>query len=436
MVMSWIDGHVEAGIKEPSFQTFKTFSDRYSHKYVSRKVQNKKGQMEDKTEPLGLAWLKWPGRSTFEGVGLHPGAGQELPGRRLNLWQGFGVEPKANVAGCGWPLMKRHILEVLAAGDRLGAWYIVRWAAWAVQHPDRQAGAALVLRGGKGSGKGTFAHALRRIFGQHGLHIANSAHLTGRFNAHLAQCLLLYADEAFWAGDKQGESVLKTLITEPTLMIEPKGLNPEQWVNRIHLIMTANAEWVVPASHDERRFAVFEVSEEKRHDKKYWDGLHTELNAGGHEAMLYDLLKLDLGDWHPRMIPDSAALRRQKIESMSELDAWLERLLQDGHLPFHYGALAHEALASAMMDHYQRGAGPRGQVSSYAIAKYLKRAGCTSRHVDKGTMWHFLPLKEMRSRWVRKWGEWSWAVSANDWIERNSLEKMESLSVYQQSISP
>src|SRR5262249_45446412 len=152
------------------------------------------------------------------------------------------------------------ICNVLANGDKKAADYILRWLAWSVQHPDELAEAALVLRGWKGSGKGVFGHAIRIIFGEHGLHISNQAHLTGKFNGHLRSCLFLCGDEAFWAGDKQEEGVLKSLITEKTLLIEQKGIDAVQWLNRLHILMSANAEWVVPASHDERRYAVFDVS--------------------------------------------------------------------------------------------------------------------------------------------------------------------------------
>ena len=35
--------------------------------------------------------------------------------------------------------------------------------------------------------------------------------------------LVVYADEAFWAGDKKAEGVLKAMITEDTIQIEMKG---------------------------------------------------------------------------------------------------------------------------------------------------------------------------------------------------------------------
>jgi hypothetical protein len=38
--------------------------------------------------------------------------------------------------------------------------------------------------------------------------------------------MLLFADEAFWAGDRKGEGALKRMVTEPTLFIEQKGIDP------------------------------------------------------------------------------------------------------------------------------------------------------------------------------------------------------------------
>ena len=79
-----------------------------------------------------------------------------------------------------------------------------------------------MLRGKKGAGKGTLGQILIRLFHHHALPISNPLHLTGRFNGHLVDVVFLFVDEAFWAGDKAGEGVLKALVTEPTIPIEPK----------------------------------------------------------------------------------------------------------------------------------------------------------------------------------------------------------------------
>jgi hypothetical protein len=161
------------------------------------------------------------------------------------------------------------------------------------------------------------------VFGPHGLEIHNPQHLTGKHNKHLQNRLLLCADEAMWAGDKQAERVLKGMVTERTLMIEPKGIDGFNWPNRLGVIQSTNEKWVVPASWDERRYAVFEVNPIYLQKREYFDPLFREIDDGGAAAMLYDLLRLDLDGWHPRYdIPQTQALFDQKVQSLDGLDKW------------------------------------------------------------------------------------------------------------------
>jgi hypothetical protein len=142
--------------------------------------------------------------SRYKGLVFAPGAGDVVDGK-LNMWRGFGVQAAAGV----WKLMRAHIVGVLAAGDDELAEYIINWLAWTVQNPGQRAEVALVLRGGKGSGKGTLGVVMCLIFGSHGVHISHRQHLVGGFNMHMAHCSMLFADEAYWPGDKQGEGSLK-----------------------------------------------------------------------------------------------------------------------------------------------------------------------------------------------------------------------------------
>ena len=129
-----------------------------------------------------------------------------------------------------------------------------------------------MLRGLKGTGKGTLGQILHRLFRHHAMQISNPAHFTGRFNGHLVDVLFLFVDEAFWAGDKAGEGTLKALVTEPTIPIEPKFVNLFQTPNRLKILMASNADWVVPATADERRYFVLDVSDmPQRGDRGYFD---------------------------------------------------------------------------------------------------------------------------------------------------------------------
>jgi Family of unknown function (DUF5906) len=402
-----------------SLQSIEAFRAWYDNRYVTV-LDHKRNE---KRLPLGTYWMGHSKRRGYEGVDLVPDAPQELPDGKLNLWRGFGVEPKKG----DWSLLHEHVYKVLADGDVKAAEYIFRWVAWSFQHPGVRAEVALVTQGGKGSGKGVFLRAVARCFGEHGMQITNQEHLVGRFNGHLRHCLFLFADEAFWAGDKRSESVLKGLITEPTLTIELKGIDAVQWPNRLHVAMAANADWVVPASAGERRYAVFKCADtyvrghgNEEVSKAYFKALHQELDNGGLEAMLYDLLHWDLGDWHPRQIYETGALRQQKAQSLLPLAEWFVLLLEDGKLPgcsFIDDRKDFATTRALVENATQRVPRRRHYLSEKAMGDFLKKQGCTSgKSQDRAARgWNFPPLSQMRAAWSRQYGGWDWQNDESDW---------------------
>lgn len=414
MVLEWVPSKADENIEIPSFQTFRSFSERFSHRYIKvmkPKSSSNPDELVEKAEQLGAHWLKWHGRKTFEGMDLDPAGGPILDGNILNLWKGFGVDARPG----SWALMRRHVTDVLAGQSAEQAVYVLRWAAWMVQNPGHQAEVALVFRGGKGTGKGTFARALRMIAGQHGCHIFSSKHLTGQFNAHLRSCVYLFADEAFWAGDKQGESTLKGLITEDTVPIEKKGVDLEHVVNRLHIVMAANADWVVPASHDERRYAVFDVNESVKRNKAYFDALNAEMLNGGLEAMLYDLQRVELNGWHPRVGIETPALQKQKEASLDPLADWFIGLLQDGYAPGRDMKVPASALHTMCKD----SSGRLRDISAQKLGRFLKRHGVQQIHTATGSVWEFPQLGRLRHEWEKQYGAWQWdSPELGDWRVR------------------
>lgn len=331
-VLSWVkvepdDEHSDlAGRLVVDLQSFEDFRNRYRNKTV---VVGFSDNGKPKLMKRGDWWLDHEHRREIRGLVFRPGADAEINGFQ-NLWRGWAIEPKPG----DWSKMREHVRAVLANGNDEHADYILRWTAWAVQNPARQAEVALVFRGGRGVGKGIFARAVKDLFGQHSLHIRSSKHLTGDFNLHLRDCCLMFADEAIAPGDKAAESRLKGLVTEPQLLIEGKGENAVMSPNYLHIVMASNEKWVVPAGDDERRFAVFDVSGARQGDQAYWNALVAELDGGGLAAMLFDLLAMDLRDWHPRRsVPQTDALMRQKVASLTGLDAYLYDLLCVGDFP-------------------------------------------------------------------------------------------------------
>ena len=264
-----------------------------------------------KMKPLGAAWFDHPARRFYEGIELAPN-GRANP-KYYNLWRGFTVEPKKG----DWSLYKRHVHEVICHGDPELTKYVVAWLANTVQKPGHQAETAIALRGREGTGKGVFARTFGELFGVHFIHLDSTRHLTGNFNAHLHNAIVVFADEAAWPGDKAGLGALKRLVTEPTLSIERKGMDIFTVPNVIHMIMASNEEWVVPAGPEARRFVVVDVADTRADDYDYFEAINEQMKNGGLAAMLYDLLdhKIDI---NLKRIPQTDALWEQKVHTMSQ----------------------------------------------------------------------------------------------------------------------
>jgi Family of unknown function (DUF5906) len=176
--------------------------------------------------------------------------------------------------------------------------------------------------------KGILGRWFAKLFGQHGMQIASPIQLTGRFNEHLRDLIARFADEAFFAGVKEHEGVLKALITEPTLVVEPKGLAIVLVPNLLHLMMASNSEWVIPASGDARRYAMFDVPDTRVSQFTYFKAIDDQMQNGGLAAMLHDLLARDISDFEVRRVPQTEALATQKLLSLDTLDRWWLAVLE------------------------------------------------------------------------------------------------------------
>lgn len=260
-------------------------------------------------------WLRHPNRRTYDGLVFQPGSTASNP-KFYNLWQGFAVEPKPGDCSLYWA----HLKDNICAGNEDLYWYVRAWMANVTQTPGNRPGVAIVLRGPQGTGKGVAAKGFGRLFTPHFAHITNSHQLVGRFNALLKKAIVVFADEAFWAGDKQAEGTLNALITEETHNIEPKGIDPFSVRNYMHLIVASNHEWVVPAASEARRWLVLDVSEQRMQDHDYFKALDTQMRNGGSAALLYELLQHDGSGVDLWTVPKTEALQDQKVHSMTPVE--------------------------------------------------------------------------------------------------------------------
>jgi hypothetical protein len=156
----------------------------------------------------------------------------------------------------------------------------------------------------------------------------------GRFNAHMQDKIVVFADEVFWSGDKSQEGALKTMITEHRRPYEAKGLPLVELDNFVRVCMATNEIWAVPAGHDEPRYCVLEVSGVHKQDTAYFGAMDRQMRLGGDSALLHMLLELDLTDFDVRDVPQTNALASQKLKSLDPLETWGHDWLDEGSIGF------------------------------------------------------------------------------------------------------
>ncbi len=312
----------------PSFShdTFELLSPRAAQDWFKStiayeaKIYPQKGFQVERVN-LMAKWLSWEGRREYpHGIVMAPNA---EPDGAYNLFSGFSVKP---VEGT-WEKLQTLILYALCNGDKKLFNWILDWMASAIQHPEIRYGVALVLRGDKGIGKGVFAKWFGKLFGKHYFHVTQDRHLTGNFNAHQAQALLMFADELIWGGYKSSEGVLKALITEDSIMLERKNIDAVRIKNHIRLLVASNEDWPVPAGPGERRWLVCDCSDKYKEDHDFFAALEVEMDNGGLEAMMYDLLNREITT-NQRSAPKTAALSDVAVKGFNPLEKWLFMALE------------------------------------------------------------------------------------------------------------
>ena len=296
-------------------------------------------QRSTKGKPVTWAeeWLDWSGRREYRGLCFAPE--REPRNGYYNLWRGFACTPlpyeeASTEAKRGFDAWHEHLRNNVCRGNAPLLTWLLTYFAHMIQRPWERPLTTLVLRGLKGVGKNAPIDRVGYLLGsRHYLVAHDSRYLTSNFNGHLDSCLCLVLDEAFWSGDKNAEGKLKGITTAPELLIERKSKEPYQIDNLVRLIVIGNEDWLVPASADERRYAVFDVTEGRKQDTKFFEQMRVDIDErGGNRVLLAFLRHFDLSHADINVVPKTAALLDQKHASLEPFEQWWLDCLMSGRI--------------------------------------------------------------------------------------------------------
>lgn len=285
---------------------------------------------------ISKIWMEHPSRRSYMGLCFNPGI--PVPAGYFNLWRGFAevpaedgeeLSPEAHQALKEY---KTHMFENICARNQDIFMWTMGWLAHMIQKPFEKPRTALVLRGGKGTGKNAFVEPIMELLGRHGFVVSDRRYITGQFNAHLEQSLMVGLDEAFWSGDKAAEGRLKDLITGVEHVIERKNMEVYKVRNLTRILVLGNEDWLVPASEHERRYTVLQVGIGKRQNDDYFNAIKRGMDLGGRRLLLRFLMDFDLSKVNINVAPKTNALLDQISESLSPQHQWWYDSLIEGEV--------------------------------------------------------------------------------------------------------
>lgn len=402
-------------------QSFEDF--RNAHMHITVQVgTDAKGN--PKYAPLGVWWLQHAQRRQYRTLVFAPG--QDIKDG-YNLWQGFAVAAKPG--DCS--MFLDHVLRNICQGNNEHYEYVLNWMARAVQYPATPGEVGIALRGAMGVGKSIVAKIFGHLWGPHYMVVSNSSHLVGNFNAHLRDVCFLFADEAFFAGDKKHRSVLRSLVTDQLIPLESKGVDVEMGPNYLHIMMASNERHLLPAGEDERRWLVLDVAKGNHQDSEFFGKLMKQMDSGGYEALLHFLLTRDISDFNVRSVPKTEALQEQKLLSMEPFEQWWYQKLQAGLILEEHSGWQSTVLKSALIDNFteemkqwntQRRGNPvqLGRFLTHIVPgiQSIQKQVSVKIHVGQGIFvdddpkkrYHYVfpALDKCRAAWEDKYGKVNW----------------------------
>lgn len=256
-------------------------------------------------------------------------------GTMINQWKGFAIAPSEQmVLDEEIAPFLEYAKEVVADNDPERMRWVLSWMADMFQCPAKKPGTALVLVGPQGAGKSFLGEqVIGPIIGQgHYVQMNSIETLTSKFNAIADNKLFIQCDEATHSYQKDVASKLKSIITDETVVIEPKGINSYKKPNHMHFLFTSNDEhgaiFIDPSPY-ERRYTVLKVSDRRANDMDYWSTMRKWVPANLHKILRWLLdLKYDR-DLVLRPCQTKAKRDIQRVSADLEV-AWIVTRLKQG----------------------------------------------------------------------------------------------------------
>lgn len=241
-----------------------------------------------------------------------------------------------------------HILNIICSGDEALAKIMTQWMAHIVQCPAEKS-FAVILYGRQGTGKSILYEFFTRCIGKDlGLQVGKLEDLTQTHNTHVRGKLIVNCNEATNEPAIRDVNILKGLITETDLIINPKGVNQYTVSNFSRLMITSNYSACMRLDKDDRRYMCLEISDSKKNNDEYFAPLIDGLKNEKTQADFFNYLaNYDISDFkHQR--PPLTKMKREMIgNSVSNIVSYVLDVCDNSVINVEYEEEKDEILPSS-----------------------------------------------------------------------------------------
>ena len=226
-----------------------------------------------------------------------------------NLWSGWPIQPKTG--SCDkWLELLHHLCSGEQNAIAMAKW-VIQWLAYQVQNPGAKMQTAIVVFGPQGSGKNLLFEYPLRIFGKYGRIIGQFA-MEDKFNDWASGKMLVVCNEVVSSSDKWHiKNILKALITDPTIRINPKNMQAYDEANHVNLVFLSNERMPVVLEEDDRRH--FVIWTPPKREESFYRSVAHEMYNGGPESLFEYLLSIDIGDFNEHTKPPMTVAKEELV---------------------------------------------------------------------------------------------------------------------------
>jgi hypothetical protein len=214
----------------------------------------------------------------------------------------------------------QHVRKIICNDDPEIAKFLLGWIAHGIQKPWERPDSSIITTSTEGTGKNMFWNMIRDVIGNRLFRsFGNARDMVRKFNKQLEGALIVVGSEIKDSCEKFDIEKYKSMITDDTLTIEPKGVDPYDVRNNTRYVILSNNSCPLNISLGERRMFVYRIDDDKKQSVEYYARMAELMKLPKViKAFFHYFARMDLTGFNPRKFPETELRKKMKVISMPQ----------------------------------------------------------------------------------------------------------------------